>query len=78
VHDSSDGTDVLIADLCVCGVREPQTEPLFGIRVVDTDARSYRVRTPHDVLSTAEGKKSANTCRPVRIGVLHLLFSVCL
>ena len=57
VHDSSDGTDALIADLSVCGAWEPQTEALFDIRVVDTDAQSYRARTPHDVLSTAEGEK---------------------
>ena len=56
-RDSSDGTDALIADLCVHGAWEPQTKALFGIRVVDTDAWSYRVRTPHDDLSTAKGKK---------------------
>ena len=57
MRDSSDGADALIADLCVRGAWEPQTEALFDIRVVDTDARSYRARTPHDVLSTAEGEK---------------------
>ena len=36
--DSVDGADTLIADLCVCGVWDPQTEALFDIRVVDTDA----------------------------------------
>ena len=55
--DSSDGTDVLIADLCVHGAWEPQTEALFDIRVVDTDAQSYCADTPHDVLSTANGEK---------------------
>ena len=30
---------------------------LTDIRVVDTDARSYHARTPHDVLSTAKGEK---------------------
>ena len=57
MRDSSDGADALIADLCVRGAWEPQTEALFDIRVVDTDARSYRARTPHDVLSIAEGEK---------------------
>jgi len=57
VRDSSEGADALIADLCVCGAWEPQTEALFDIRVVDTDARSYCARTPHDVLSTAKGEK---------------------
>jgi len=55
--DSSDGTDVLIADLCVHGAWEPHTEVLFDIRVVDTDARSYHTHNPHDVLSTAKGEK---------------------
>ena len=57
MRDSSNGADALIADLCVRGAWEPQTEVLFDVRVVDTDAQSYRARTPHDVLSTAEGKK---------------------
>ena len=56
VRDSSDGADALIADLCVRGAWEPQTEALFDIRVVDTDAQSYCART-HDVLSIAEGEK---------------------
>ena len=77
--DSSDGADALIADLCVRGAWEPQTEALFDIRVVDTDARSYRARTPHDVLSTAKKvRRSTNICRPVRISVPRLLHFVCL
>jgi len=57
VRDSSEGADALIADLCVRGAWEPQTEALSDIRVVDTDAQSYCARTPHDVLSTAKGEK---------------------
>jgi len=57
VCHSSDGTDALIADLCVCGAWEPQTKALFDISVVDTDAQSYCAHTPHNVLSTAEGEK---------------------
>jgi len=41
VCDSSDCSDTLIADLCARGTWEPQTEILFDIRVVDTDAQSY-------------------------------------
>ena len=49
----------LRADLGVRGVWFPQSEALFDIKVVDTDAQSYRGRTPKDVLGTAEkGKKS--------------------
>ena len=32
---------VLIADLCVYGVWQLQTDALFDIRVVDTDVQSY-------------------------------------
>ena len=57
MRDGSDSADALIADLCVRGVWEPQTEALFDIRVVDTDALSYCARSPKDVLGTAEGEK---------------------
>ena len=57
VRDGSAGADTLITDLCVRGVWEPQTEALFDIRVVDTDARSYRARSPRDVLGSAEVEK---------------------
>ena len=57
VRDGSAGADTLIGDLCVRGVWEPQTEALFDIAVVDTDARSYCARNPRDVLGTAEGEK---------------------
>ena len=40
MHDGSAGANTSIADLCVRGISEPQTEALFNIRVVDTDARS--------------------------------------
>ena len=56
VHDGSAGADTLIADLCVCGLWEPQTEALFDIRVVDTDAQSYRTHSSRDVLGSAEVK----------------------
>ena len=57
VRDGSAGADVLVADLCVRGAWGPQTEALFDITVVDTDARSYCARSPKDVLGTAEGEK---------------------
>jgi len=40
--------------VCERGVWQPQTEALFDIRVVDTDARSYCGRTPTAVLCSAE------------------------
>ena len=47
----------LVADLSVRGVWIPQSEALFDVRIVDTDARTYRDRSPMDVLSAAEGEK---------------------
>ena len=35
----------------------PQTEVLFDVRVVDTNARSYGNRTPLAILTTAEREK---------------------
>ena len=55
--DGSAGTDTLIADLCVCGVWEPQTEALFDIRIFDTDAWSYHAHRPCDVLGSAKVEK---------------------
>ena len=55
--DGSAGADTLIADLCVHGVSEPQTEALFDIRVVDTDAWSNHTCRPCDVLGSAEVEK---------------------
>ena len=60
VCNGSTGADILITDLCVRGIREPQTKLLYDIRIVDTDARSYRACSPHDVLGLAEVEKSAN------------------
>ena len=50
-------TPALVADLSVRGVWTPQSEALFDIRIVDTDARSYCSRPPMDVLSAAEEEK---------------------
>uniref|UniRef100_A0A1X7UZP3 Uncharacterized protein n=1 Tax=Amphimedon queenslandica TaxID=400682 RepID=A0A1X7UZP3_AMPQE len=49
----------LIADLAVRGAWTPQTEALFDIRVVDTDAQSYLSKSPPDVLVQAEREKKA-------------------
>ena len=46
VCDGSDDSDILIADLCVWGIWQPQVETLFDIRVVDTDDPSYCAHTP--------------------------------
>ena len=56
VREANDslGMPALIADLGVRGVWQPQTEALFDIRVVDTDAQSYTERSVEVVLSSAE------------------------
>ena len=55
--DTKNGTPALIADLVIRGVWLPQTEVLFDIRVIDTDAQSYSDHSPKEVLRTAEGEK---------------------
>ena len=52
-----DSGEVLIADLCVRGVWLPQSEALFDVRIVDTDAQSYLGQTPTSVLLSAEKEK---------------------
>ena len=54
-----DNIPALRADLAVRGVWERQTEALFDIRVVDTDAQSYTNRSPMEVLGAAEKEKKA-------------------
>ena len=58
VKESSDTSPALVADLAVRGVWVPQSEALFDVRVVDTDARSYENQTPIDILSQAEKEKN--------------------
>ena len=48
----------VIVDLSIWGVRIPQTEVLFYIRVLDTDTQSYCDCTPSAVLSSTEHEKT--------------------
>jgi len=59
VKDTSDDDsgETLIADLCVRGVWLPQTEALFDIWVIDTDAQSYLSQPPSSVLFAAKTEK---------------------
>ena len=43
--DSFTGIDILIADLCVHGFNELETDTLFDLREVITDACSYGTHT---------------------------------
>ena len=55
--DNARGIPALIADLGIWEIWQPQTEALFDIRVVDTDALPYVKRTVEAVLQTAEQEK---------------------
>ena len=63
-------------DLRIRGVWQPQVEALFDIRVIDTDAPSYRQRSPVSILdSGAVEKKRVFIVQRWRTGeeTLHLL-----
>ena len=55
--DEARGISALVADLGVRGVWQPQTEALFDVRVIDTDAQSYVQRAVSSVLATVEREK---------------------
>ena len=57
VREGDNNTPALIADLAVRGVWTAQTEALFDVRVIDTDAQSYSCQTPPAVLTAAEKEK---------------------
>ena len=75
-----DASKVLIADLCVRGVWLPQTDALFDIRVIDTNAQSYLSQPPTSVLFAAKtGKKRKYLDASVaqRAYVLHPILFFC-
>ena len=55
--DDARAVTALVADLGVRGMRQPQTEMLIDVRVVDTDAPSHAHRTVSAVLATAGREK---------------------
>jgi hypothetical protein len=81
VRDASVVNDepALIADLGVRGVWEPQTDALFDVRVLDTDAPSYGSRSISSILSTAENEKKRKyreACDNRRASFTPLVMSV--
>ena len=80
VSDGSGGIlEPLVADLCVRGVWQPQTEAVFDIRVVDTDAQSYCSHTPIAVLYSAEVEKKRKyslACQSRCVSFIPLCVSV--
>ncbi len=75
VRDADDarGIPALVADLGVRGVWQPQSEALFDVRVVDTDAQSYVQRAVSAVLATAEREKKGKYTQAVE--TRHASFS---
>jgi hypothetical protein len=59
VREANDakGLPALVADLGIRGVWEPQALALLDIRVINTDAESYRSRPVQCVLTNAENEK---------------------
>ena len=55
--DETRNLPALVADLGVRGVWQPQTEALFDIRVIDSDAQSHVQCSVNAVLASAEGEK---------------------
>ena len=56
-HDPAMNDPGLHLDLGIRGVWQPQVEASFDIRVVDTDAPSYRRRTPATMLDSGAVEK---------------------
>ena len=59
------GSETLIADLRIRGMWQHQVDAIFDVCVVDTDAPSYRCRSPQAMLQSAEGEKKQNIVRRV-------------
>ena len=57
--DDTRNLPALVADLGVRGVWQPQTEALFDIRVIDTDAQSHVQRSVDAALASAESEKKS-------------------
>ena len=69
----------LVANLSICGVLIPQSEVLFNVRIIHTDARTYCDCSPRDVLSAAESdkkKKYVQACSARRVLFTLLCSSV--
>ena len=72
-------SDTLIADVRIREVWQPQGDAIFDVRVVDTDAPSYRSCSPHAVLQSVESekrKKYGAACLACQACFTPLCFSV--
>ena len=57
----------LVADLAVSGLWQSQTEALFDVRVIDTDAESHQCRSVQQVLRSAEEEKKLKYSEAVEV-----------
>ena len=62
--EASDDGSALKADLAVSVIWQPQCDAHYDIRVVETDATSYRSHTPPDVLRSVESDLKIFTVLP--------------
>ena len=75
--DETSGIPALIANLGVRGVWQPQSEALFDICVVDTDAQSYACRSVSAILSASEREeKEVFSCSKSTACILYPFCSV--
>ena len=70
--DPSSNDVGLRLDLEVRGVWSPQTEAFFDIRIIDTDAPSYKHRTPEAVLKVQQKKRKGFIRKLLKIDVVNL------
>ena len=76
IQDSSNEHDVLVADLGICGVWQPQAEALFDINM---DTQSYQSHSPQTILASAEAEKKrkySTACSDHCASFTPLCFSV--
>ena len=68
--------ETLVGDLRICGIWQPQADAVFDVYVQDTDAPSYRSRSPETGLRSAEVEKYTTACVACRASFTTLCFSV--
>ena len=66
----------LIADLGVHGVWQAQTEALFDVHVIGTDAQSYYHQTVQAVLASAEEEKHLDAAEARQVSFTPFVVSV--
>ena len=74
-----DEQGALVANLAICGVWQPQCEGNLDIRVVDTDALSYRAHAPQDILHISEMDKKhkySQACQDRRASFTPICVSI--